>query len=156
LRHEDLDLEYDDKGLIRFHRNKNGRDRTQLLMPRTREFLRAWIDHLAWMRHRKGITPSSTEYVFAHLDGSPIRNFPKTWREACSLAGLDDFHFHDLRHTYCSNLRLMGADLHDVKEMVGHSDIAMTDRYSHIGGERQFLLQKQLAEHYLAEQPQTN
>lgn len=69
---------------------------------------------------------------------------------SCQSVGLEGFHFHDLRHTYCSNLRLIGADLHDVKEMIGHQDMAMTDRHAHIGGERKFLLQKQLAEHYAA------
>jgi integrase len=150
LRIEDLDLEYDGKGLIYFYRTKNGMDRTQVLMPRTREYLRSWIEHVDWMRHRKKITPISTKYVFTHLDGSPIQNFSKAWRETCRLAGLNDFHFHDLRHTYCSNLRLIGADLHDVKEMIAHSDLAMTDRYAHIVGKRIFSLQQQLAEHYQA------
>ena len=50
--------------------------------------------------------------------------------------------------TYCSNLLLSGGDLKDAKEMIGHSDIAMTDRYTHIIDERKAYRQEKLAEHY--------
>ena len=56
--------------------------------------------------------------------------------------------YHDLRHTFCSNLLLAGSDLKDVKEMIGHSDLAMTDRYSHLTMDRKRSRQKKLAEHY--------
>jgi len=59
-----------------------------------------------------------------------------------------DFHFHDLRHTYCSNILLSGGNLKDVKEMIGHADISMTERYTHILDERTEERQKMLAEHY--------
>jgi site-specific recombinase XerC len=51
---------------------------------------------------------------------------------------------HDLRHTFCSNLVLSGADLKDVKEMIGHADIGMTDRYSHLTAQHKLLMQRQL------------
>jgi site-specific recombinase XerD len=57
-------------------------------------------------------------------------------------------HFHDLRHTFCTNLILAGADLKNVKEMIGHPDLAMTDRYTHMTGQRKQFWQDKLAEQY--------
>ena len=54
---------------------------------------------------------------------------------ACADAGIEDFSFHDLRHTYASHLRMNGADLHDIQKMLGHSDPRMTNRYAHLSNE---------------------
>lgn len=59
-------------------------------------------------------------------------NFEKRWRQALKDCGLVDFRFHDLRHTFASWARQSGADIADVKEALGHSDISMTMRYAHI------------------------
>ena len=53
-----------------------------------------------------------------------------------------------LRHTFCSNLILSGGGLKDAKEMIGHKDIAMTDRYSHLTDEHKSNRQNLLADHY--------
>lgn len=59
-------------------------------------------------------------------------NFEKRWRAAVKASGLVDVRFHDLRHTFASWARQSGADIADVKEALGHSDISMTMRYAHI------------------------
>jgi len=148
LRWPDIDFDYDGSGTIRFFRTKNNKERTEYLMPRTKQTLLEWRDHQEWMRHRKKSGPNRSNLVFCHLDGSPIKNFHKAWKEACKKAGITDFHFHDLRHTFCSNLLLSGADLKDVKEMIGHKDLSMTDRYSHLTLNYKRLQQERLAEHY--------
>ena len=61
---------------------------------------------------------------------------------------MKDFHFHDLRHTFCLNLILAGASLKDAKEMIGHEDMTMTDRYSHLTLQQHLSKQEQLASHY--------
>jgi len=43
---------------------------------------------------------------------------------------------------------MTGGDLKDAKEMIGHSDITMTDRYSHLSGLHKRNLQKLLADYY--------
>lgn len=45
--------------------------------------------------------------------------------------GLEDFHFHDLRHTCGSWLVQSGVRLVDVKEDLGHGAIRMAERYAH-------------------------
>lgn len=148
LKWSDIDFEYEGQGMIRLFRTKNTKERTEYLMPRTKEAMLEWRDHLERMRHKKKIKGIKSNHVFCRLNGTPIKRFDKAWRCACKEAGIQDFHFHDLRHTFCSNLLLAGSDLKDVKEMIGHNDLSMTDRYSHLTLNYKRLKQTRLAEHY--------
>mgnify|MGYP001813323033 CR=1 FL=1 len=148
LKWSKIDFDYNGNGLITLFRTKTKKERTDTLMPRTKQALLDWRDHLKWMRHRTNVKNIKTDFVFCHLDGSPIKNFNKAWWRSLEIAGIQDFHFHDLRHTFCSNLILSGAGLKEVKEMIGHKDIAMTDRYSHLTDEHKNNRQNLLAEHY--------
>lgn len=143
-----LDFEYKGIGFIRLFRTKNGKERTDYLMPRTKQALLDWKAHLEFMRHRKKIHPVESRFVFCRLNGEPIKRFDSAWRQICKIAGLTNFHYHDLRHTYCSNLLLSGANIKDVKEMIGHSDISMTDRYAHLSLDHHRAIQERLAKHY--------
>ncbi len=46
-------------------------------------------------------------------------------------AGIEDFRFHDLRHTFATRLAQAGVDLYKISKLLGHKDIKMTQRYSH-------------------------
>jgi site-specific recombinase XerD len=148
LKRRDVNFEFGGKGLIKLYRTKNKRERVEYLMPRTGKALQSWLDHLDCKRKRDGITKIKSDRVFCRIDGTPIKCFNRAWWHALDLAGIKDFHFHDLRHTFCSNLILSGGNLKDAKEMIGHSDISMTDRYSHLTGDHRLRKQNQLAEHY--------
>ena len=143
-----IDFDYKGIGFIRLFRTKNGKERTDYLMPRTKQALLGWKDHLEFMRYRKKIQPAEARFVFCRLNGEPIKRFDSAWRQICKIAGLTNFHYHDLRHTYCSNLLLSGANIKDVKEMIGHSDISMTDRYAHLSLDHHRATQERLAKHY--------
>ena len=70
--------------------------------------------------------------VFRSRAGTPYRSFRTAFQRAVRLAAISDFTFHDLRHTFASRLAMAGVDLPTVKELMGHKDIAMTLRYTHL------------------------
>jgi len=73
---------------------------------------------------------SSCEYVFS--DGEqPYGDVKTGWWAALTRAGIDNFRFHDLRHTFGSRLGMAGVDIKTIQELMGHRDIKMTMRYSH-------------------------
>jgi integrase len=45
---------------------------------------------------------------------------------------IEDFRFHDLRHTAASWLRMNGTDIHTVAQLLGHKDLRMAARYQHL------------------------
>lgn len=72
-------------------------------------------------------------YVFWNPDTGDVRKELKTaWLSAVKRAGIKDFRFHDLRHTFASRLVQREASLVAVKDLLGHSDIKTTMRYSHL------------------------
>ena len=75
---------------------------------------------------------SESEYVFCDRSGVPYGNVRKSFDSALTLAKIEDFHFHDLRHTFASHLVMKGCDLRTVQQLMGHKEIKMTMRYSHL------------------------
>ena len=68
--------------------------------------------------------------------GTPSRNrFEGAWRAARASAGIEDFRFHDLRHTAASNLAMNGATTAEIAAVLGHKTLAMVKRYSHLSDE---------------------
>ena len=54
------------------------------------------------------------------------------FKRAAKAAEIEDFRFHDLRHTAASWLRMEGADIHTVAQLLGHKDLRMAARYQHL------------------------
>lgn len=74
-----------------------------------------------------------SDYVF-HDSGQRIYpvKVQRAFRKALKAANIPNFHFHDLRHCYCSYLRQQGVDLHTIAILAGHKDLRMTKRYAHL------------------------
>ena len=56
----------------------------------------------------------------------------QTFRRLCRKAKIENFRFHDLRHTFASYLTMEGVPINTVQEYLGHGSLAMTMRYSHL------------------------
>ena len=72
------------------------------------------------------------QYIFVNRDGKRLTTIKTGFRAALRRAGIKDFRFHDLRHTFASYLVMSGADIQTVQRLLGHKDIKMTARYSHL------------------------
>jgi integrase len=75
-----------------------------------------------------------SEYVFT-FGQRPVHEVKRSFAGAMKRAGIENFHFHDLRHTFASHLVMKGATIKDVQELLGHKDTKMTNRYAHLSRE---------------------
>jgi len=74
----------------------------------------------------------NNRYVFVNpKTGKPYRKLQTSFDGACRRAGIEGLRFHDLRHTFASRLVEEGVDLIRVKELLGHSTVKITERYTH-------------------------
>ena len=73
------------------------------------------------------------DYVFPHpIKGVPYASIFYAWHKARTLAGLTDVRLHDLRHSHASFLVNAGRTLYEVQHILGHSQVATTQRYAHL------------------------
>ena len=79
-------------------------------------------------RHLRG------PWVFCKEDGSRRTNveFASGLQRVRKLAGLQGFEWHGLRHTFASHLAMRGVPMRAIQELLGHADLQMTLRYSHL------------------------
>lgn len=73
-----------------------------------------------------------SDYVFIRPDGKKIIYFKGMFYNALEKAEIENFKFHDLRHTAASYLAMNGASLLEIAEILGHKTLAMVKRYSHL------------------------
>lgn len=72
-------------------------------------------------------------YVFyGNATAKPYQDVKRSFHTALRRAGIKDFHFHDLRHTFASHLIMAGVDITTVSRLLGHKSLTMTLRYSHL------------------------
>jgi len=93
------------------------------------------INATLYQELRKLSLGRQSEFVFPSAEGRPLVNIRRGFMAACARAGLVDFRFHDLRHTFASHLVMAGVNLKAVQELLGHKGLKMTMRYSHLSQE---------------------
>ena len=75
---------------------------------------------------------ADSPYIFCDKEGKSNVNVRGAFDRAKEKANIDNFHWHDIRHTTASHLIMAHVDLYTVKEQLVHSSIAMTERYAHL------------------------
>jgi len=118
LRYADLDLV---AGTAHLRHTKNGSER---VLPLTAEVV-AEIK-----RHGKA-APETLLFASTRRPGKPMA-ISKAFAEALREAAIENFHFHDLRHTCASYLAQNGATLLELADVLGHRGMDMVRRYAHL------------------------
>jgi integrase len=136
LRWPDVDLL---KGVATLRVTKNKDTRSLSLIPQVVDALRA-------MPRRIG----ADDFIFAGPRGRAA--FPREgWERALREAAIEDFHFHDLRHTFASYLAMSGATLPELAAALGHKTLAMVQRYAHLSKPHMDSVVRRMGETYLAQ-----
>jgi integrase len=133
-RSELLDLEWSrvdlSAGLLHLgaEHTKSGKRRSVPLSARAREAV------LSRRNFRERHCPEAA-MVFVNEEGEPIRDFRWAFAQACERAGIEDFRIHDMRHTCAAWLVTSGAPLAEIRDLLGHSTVMMTEKYAHLAPE---------------------
>ena len=119
LRWKDIDFNHK---VMRLEETKNGERRTVPLSALA----------LVEIQNLKKDRRIDTTFLFPRADGHKPFDIKKHWIRAVCQAELDDFRFHDLRHTAASNLAMSGASLLAIADILGHKQLKMVKRYAHL------------------------
>lgn len=118
LRKAQVDFQRD---VIWVPNSKTGREYAVPMSPEVQDVMREAL--------RKN--PES-EYVFVNpATGEPYLDLKKGFAAACSVAGIRNLHWHDLRHTFGTRLAEAGCSEATISELMGHTDSKTTRRYTH-------------------------
>jgi len=135
LRWVDVLFEDDEQiGLILLQKTKNGDRRGVPLVRNAFEALKA----LRTTHAKKNNGRIDNTALLFPSDEKPTKEKPtqpveirKAWETTLKRANVEDFHFHDLRHTAASYLAMEGATAPEIAEILGHKSLQMVKRYSH-------------------------
>lgn len=120
-----------DQSFTRVHltKTKNDKARSVLLTSPALELLEERRTKLLDSQQAK--TATGLIFPSAINEDQPV-DLRKPWGSALQAAGIEEFRFHDLRHTTASYLAMNGASLLSISKVLGHQTTKMTERYSHL------------------------
>ena len=103
----------------------------RLLLPQTKngDGRIVYLNHLATSVLASIPNGNPTKPIFSDLTPGQVS---VAFARDCQKVKIEDFRFHDLRHTAASWLRMQGADIHTVAQLLGHKDLRMAARYQHL------------------------
>ena len=107
---------------LRLTITKTGRPRQVPLSPRALETIRELLER----------SRPRSPYLFCKPDGSRVGDPKKAFGGACRRGDIEDFRFHDLRHSFASWFVQDGGDLYRLSRILGHATLQMTARYGHL------------------------
>jgi len=81
------------------------------------------------------LPPKQQTYVFSFRDQRVVQLSTKAWYAALERAGIEDFRWHDLRHTWASWHVQNGTPLFALQELGGWESPEMVRRYAHLGAD---------------------
>ncbi len=120
LEWRDVDLT---RGWLTLRETKNG---TMRGVPLTGKALELVKEHA---RTRRRL---DTPLLFPGANpGKPV-DLRQPWEKALKQTGIEDFRFHDLRHSAASYLAMNGASLNEIAAVLGHKTLSMVQRYAHL------------------------
>jgi len=119
LRWSQIDLQ---REIITLHETKNNERRCLAL---TGPALELMIERSKFRRF-------DTDLLFPGRDPQKPVDLRSAWEAALERAEINDFRWHDLRHTFASYLAMSGATLPDIAAAMGHKTLQMVQRYAHI------------------------
>jgi|SRR5579871_356385 len=99
-----------------------------------RRHIKANTSAIAALRKLHAVT-GGTKFVCPDRDENHTRDWRRWFEEAVKKAKVDDFHWHDLRHTFASRLVMRGVDIRTVQTLLGHKNVQMTMRYAHLSAD---------------------
>ena len=96
-------------------------------------------DALALLKERSKVRKIDDARLFPAgpraKDGA-VADLRAPWEAALKAAKIEDFHWHDLRHTCASYMAMSGVSQVEMAKLLGHKTLAMTMRYSHLSPQR--------------------
>jgi integrase len=104
-------------------------DKTKTATPRQIPLNEAALEVLEKQRRLNHL---KSPYVFCDKHGKPWKDNKEGFANACRRAGIFNFRFHDLRHTFASHLAMNGESLRTIAELLGHKTFQMVMRYAHL------------------------
>ncbi len=87
---------------------------------------------LQLIKEKNKVRRIDTDYVFPAKSKNVPMNFDTAWRQAMKRADIENYRFHDNRHSAASYLLSQGATLGQLAEILGHKTLQMVKRYSHL------------------------